>query len=168
MPKQSWSCSTRAMETTTLHAGWTSHIGAYTTHGTLNLSRRQPPLMPRRVTRDLYGDFVATMHPFLIERSGFEMIELDRPAPVFTCWNGILVTHAEPFIPPELRPRNHSVLSARPLAKKLAWTHPAASEHSNTPPRDLPTLKFRAAGQNECFSSVRVCIGRPDIILYIF
>ncbi|KAH7061890.1 hypothetical protein BKA62DRAFT_593693, partial [Auriculariales sp. MPI-PUGE-AT-0066] len=105
--------------------------------------------------RDRYGDFGSMIYPYLIERAGFEAIERQEPAPVFTCWNGVFVTRAEPFYSPQRRPaRNASVLSSEPLTKKLTQTHPSAAEFPSTPPRDLPALRFRSSGPDECFSSV--------------
>jgi hypothetical protein len=106
------------------------------------------------VTRDRYGNFIATLYPYLIEKSGYEAIGADHPAPVFACWNGIFAARAEPFYPPARRPNNTSHLENRPLSQKLAWTHPAANEYPRTPPRQMPALKFRASAKDECFSSV--------------
>ena len=120
-----------------------------------------------RVTRDRYGDFVSTLYPYLIERSGFEAIERDEPGPVFACWNGILVARGEPFLPPRLRPiGSMSILSnvslpnvstSEPLGRGLPTSHPIyGTPDAGKPPREMPALKFRASGPDECFSSVRV------------
>jgi hypothetical protein len=74
----------------------------------------------------------------------------DEPAPVFTCWNGIVSIRANPFLPPHLRTGQ---LSLSPLATPLPPTHPAYPQPANLTPAATPPRRFRASAKHQCFSS---------------
>ncbi|KAH7102339.1 cryptococcal mannosyltransferase 1-domain-containing protein, partial [Auriculariales sp. MPI-PUGE-AT-0066] len=103
------------------------------------------------VTRDRLGSLVASVWPFILEPSGRRSIEQNEPAEVFSCWNGITVLPAEPFLLPAHRDNATSKLSPQPLYPPLAHTHPAFE--TAIPPRLAPALRFRTSGPKECFSS---------------
>ncbi|KAJ7182264.1 cryptococcal mannosyltransferase 1-domain-containing protein [Mycena crocata] len=69
------------------------------------------------VLRDRLGRIPSTIWPYFFDDSGFRAVMADAPAPVFTCWNGIVSMRAAPFLPPALRPTHgSSALSTSPLA----------------------------------------------------
>jgi hypothetical protein len=80
-------------------------------------------------------------------------MQTDSPAPVFSCWNGIVVFAADPLIPIPLR--SNRTLSTDPLPYELPSTHPAAQDPSmrGSSPALTPPMKFRASAPGECFSS---------------
>ncbi|KAJ7167075.1 cryptococcal mannosyltransferase 1-domain-containing protein [Mycena filopes] len=111
------------------------------------------------VIRDRLGRMVSTLWPYFLEDTGFRAVMADEPAPVFTCWNGIIAVRADPFLPPALRTGQ---LSTLPLARPLPPTHPfysnssSSSSSSSTPalsPAQTPPVRFRASAPSECFSS---------------
>lgn len=77
----------------------------------------------------------------------------ESAAPVFTCWNGIVVFKADPVLPIHLR--SNTSLSTDPLPFKLPDTHPAASDSSlrGLSPALTPPVGFRASAPDECYSS---------------
>ncbi|EJD44928.1 hypothetical protein AURDEDRAFT_114248 [Auricularia subglabra TFB-10046 SS5] len=105
------------------------------------------------VLRDRLGGIGTSMYPFVFEELGMRMVMRDEPAPVFSCWNGILAAAAEPFVPPQYRLRNATRLSQSALAPPLPPSHPQHAAHATTPPFDQPALMFRDSAPDECFSS---------------
>ncbi|KAJ6514137.1 hypothetical protein DFH09DRAFT_1374064 [Mycena vulgaris] len=75
----------------------------------------------------------------------------DEPAPVFTCWNGIVAFRADPVLPIPLRTAGR--LSVSPLSRPLPATHPAYPQPASLTPALTPPLAFRSSGERECFSS---------------
>jgi len=103
------------------------------------------------VTRDRLGHLVSSVWPYLIEETGREAVIAEDPAPVFTCWNGIVAIKADPFLPVELRhPRR---LAATPFTEQLPKTHPAYPRPESQTPAIAPPVYFRASANGECFSS---------------
>ncbi|KAF8209165.1 cryptococcal mannosyltransferase 1-domain-containing protein [Mycena galopus ATCC 62051] len=102
------------------------------------------------VIRDRLGRIASTLWPYFLEDTGFRAVMDDEPAPVFTCWNGLVSIRAEPFLPLHLRTGQ---LSTSPLSKPLAPTHPAYPQPANLTPAATPPLRFRASAKQECFSS---------------
>ncbi|KAJ6544467.1 cryptococcal mannosyltransferase 1-domain-containing protein [Mycena capillaripes] len=102
------------------------------------------------VTRDRLGRIVSGQWPYFFEETGLRAVMANKPAPVFTCWNGIVSIRAEPFFPVQLRKGG---LSTSPLAHPLPPTHPAYSEYANSTPASMPPLRFRSSAPTECFSS---------------
>lgn len=146
---------------------------------TLHLPRRGPgpfdSLHDAWVTRDRLGRLVSSLWPYLLEDDGMASITSDQPAPVFTCWNGIVSFRSEPFLPPHLRPSN-SVLSKTPVPEtrregRVPSSHPwygrvvgggskkegkgvvGGEGQEAVSPREMPQLRFRASGRKECFGS---------------
>ncbi|EJD44935.1 hypothetical protein AURDEDRAFT_125002 [Auricularia subglabra TFB-10046 SS5] len=105
------------------------------------------------VLRDRLGGIGSSLYPYFFEEVGMRMVMRDEPAPVFSCWNGILAATAEPFVPPEFRRRNATALSQAVLSPPLPPTHPRYDTHRTTPPFDQPALMFRDSEPKECFSS---------------
>ncbi|KAJ7306962.1 cryptococcal mannosyltransferase 1-domain-containing protein [Mycena albidolilacea] len=101
------------------------------------------------VIRDRLGRIVSGQWPYFSEESGFAAVMASEPAPVFTCWNGIVSIRAEPFLPTEMR---RGGLSAPPLPP-LSPTHPAYPRPANQTPATAPPLRFRSSSPDECFSS---------------
>ncbi|KAJ7089972.1 cryptococcal mannosyltransferase 1-domain-containing protein [Mycena epipterygia] len=64
------------------------------------------------VIRDHSGRFASTLYPYFLEDMGWRGVTTDEPAPVFTCWNGIVAFRADPFLPLALRSGNQ--LSTKP------------------------------------------------------
>ncbi|KAJ7875579.1 glycosyltransferase family 69 protein [Mycena olivaceomarginata] len=104
----------------------------------------------RPVIRDRLGRIASTLWPYFLEDSGFRAVMADEPAPVFTCWNGIVSIRADPFLPPHLRTGQ---LSLSPPATPLPPTHPAYPQPANLTPAATPPPCFRASARHECFSS---------------
>ncbi|CAK5268212.1 unnamed protein product [Mycena citricolor] len=103
------------------------------------------------VIRDRLGGLASTVWPYFQERLGYEAVMADEPAPVFSCWNGIVSFKSDPFLPPSKR---HGQLSTSPLSRPLLPTHPsAATTPANMTPAETPALIFRASTETECFSS---------------
>ncbi|KAJ7157957.1 cryptococcal mannosyltransferase 1-domain-containing protein [Mycena crocata] len=102
------------------------------------------------VIRDNLGRIASTLWPYFLEDTGFRAVMADEPAPVFTCWNGIIAARADPFLPPALRTGQ---LSTAPLSRPLAITHPAYLQPLNMTPAETPPVRFRASVEGECFSS---------------
>lgn len=105
------------------------------------------------VLRDRLGGIGSSLYPYFFEEVSMRMVMRDEPAPVFSCWNGILAAAAEPFVPPEHRLRNATRLSQAVLSPPLPPTHPQYDAHRTTPPFDQPALMFRDSAPKECFSS---------------
>ncbi|KAJ7679475.1 cryptococcal mannosyltransferase 1-domain-containing protein [Mycena polygramma] len=103
------------------------------------------------VIRDRLGRIASTLWPYFLEDLGFRAVMADEPAPVFTCWNGIIAVRAEPFLPPALRTTTH--LSTAPLGRPLPSTHPAYPQPADLSPARTSALRFRASAPDECFSS---------------
>ncbi|KAJ7089971.1 cryptococcal mannosyltransferase 1-domain-containing protein [Mycena epipterygia] len=103
------------------------------------------------VIRDHSGRFASTLYPYFLEDMGWRGVTTDEPAPVFTCWNGIVAFRADPFLPLALRSGNQ--LSTKPLSRPLASTHPAYGQPANMTPALTPPLRFRTHIDGECFSS---------------
>lgn len=74
----------------------------------------------------------------------------DEPAPVFTCWNGIVAIRADPLLPIQLRKSGR--LSTSLLPAPLPDSHPAFGE-IRTSPALTPPLRFRISTPKECFSA---------------
>ncbi|KAJ7739257.1 cryptococcal mannosyltransferase 1-domain-containing protein [Mycena maculata] len=102
------------------------------------------------VIRDRLGRLASTLWPYFLEDTGFRAVMADEPAPVFTCWNGIIAVRADPFLPPNLRTGQ---LSTSPLSRPLAPTHPAYPRPLNLTPAETPPVQFRSSAEGECFSS---------------
>ncbi|KAJ6454202.1 cryptococcal mannosyltransferase 1-domain-containing protein [Mycena sanguinolenta] len=102
------------------------------------------------VIRDRLGRLASLLWPFFLEDTGFRAVMADEPAPVFTCWNGIIAVRADPFLPIPLRTGQ---LSTAPLARPLAPTHPAYGQPANMTPALTPPVRFRSSAPDECFSS---------------
>ncbi|KAF7346766.1 hypothetical protein MSAN_01815100 [Mycena sanguinolenta] len=102
------------------------------------------------VIRDRLGRLASTLWPYFLEDTGFRAVMADEPAPVFACWNGIVAVRADPFLPIPLRTGQ---LSAAPLSRPLAVTHPAYPQPANMTPAFTPPVRFRASAPDECFSS---------------
>ncbi len=75
----------------------------------------------------------------------------DEPAPVFTCWNGIVSFRPDPFLPVNLRVSGR--LSTSPLSKPLPSSHPSSGQLADLSPAQTPPMSFRASVEGECFSS---------------
>ncbi|KAH7104950.1 cryptococcal mannosyltransferase 1-domain-containing protein [Auriculariales sp. MPI-PUGE-AT-0066] len=110
------------------------------------------------VVRDAYGQFVSSLWPHLIEKTGWVAMERDEPAPVFACWNGIFLTRASPFMTRETRLKSNTTKEGafKMSEEPLHWmpkTHPMYPEYNSVAPSDLPALEFRLSGDDECFSS---------------
>ncbi|KAJ7187229.1 cryptococcal mannosyltransferase 1-domain-containing protein [Mycena filopes] len=103
-----------------------------------------------QVIRDRLGRIASTLWPYFLEDTGFRAVMDDEPAPVFTCWNGIISLRADPFVPPQLRVGQ---LSTAPLSRPLAPTHPAYPQPANLTPAATTPVRFRASAKDECFSS---------------
>ncbi|KAJ7073113.1 cryptococcal mannosyltransferase 1-domain-containing protein [Mycena amicta] len=87
------------------------------------------------VVRDRLGKSVSGLYPYFLEPQGFLAVMQDEPAEVYTCWNGIVVMDADPFLHPSMRRAGNSSSSS--------------SSSSNT------QLAFRGSNiaHGECFSS---------------
>ncbi|KII85539.1 glycosyltransferase family 69 protein [Plicaturopsis crispa FD-325 SS-3] len=105
------------------------------------------------VTRDRLGGLVSSLWPYLLEDAGMRAIMADDPAPVFSCWNGIVAMRAAPFYPPERRSTANFTLSTAPHPSVLPASHPLSPLPADTTPATAPALRFRASEPDECFSS---------------
>ncbi|KAJ6503089.1 cryptococcal mannosyltransferase 1-domain-containing protein [Mycena vulgaris] len=103
------------------------------------------------VVRDRLGRLVSSLWPYFLEDAGMEAVMEDEPAPVFTCWNGIVAFRADPVLPIPLRTAGR--LSVSPLSRPLPATHPAYPQPASLTPALTPPLAFRSSGERECFSS---------------
>ncbi|KAJ6489617.1 cryptococcal mannosyltransferase 1-domain-containing protein [Mycena vitilis] len=103
------------------------------------------------VVRDRLGRLVSSLWPYFLEDAGMQAVMEDEPAPVFTCWNGIVAFRADPLLPIHLRKPGR--LSASPLPRPLPDTHPAYPQPASLTPAQTPPLRFRRSGAAECFSS---------------
>lgn len=81
------------------------------------------------VARDRLGGLLSSQWPYIFEEAGMDAIMADEPAPVSTCWNGIVAIRADPLLPPHLRSR------------------PSSSQGG------AEAVRFRASRPDECFSS---------------
>ncbi|KAJ7583197.1 cryptococcal mannosyltransferase 1-domain-containing protein [Mycena floridula] len=102
------------------------------------------------VLRDRFGRMASSLWPYLFDDGGRQAIMLEAPAPVFTCWNGIVAFRADPVLPIHLR---SGQLSGSPLEQPLPSTHPAYPQPPELSPTMTPPLKFRPSSGKECFSS---------------
>lgn len=91
--------------------------------------------------------------PYFFDQEDYEAMQNESAAPVFTCWNGIVVFKADPVLPIHLR--SNTSLSTDPLPFKLPDTHPAANDSSlrGLSPALTPPVGFRASAPDECYSS---------------
>ena len=109
------------------------------------------------VIRDRLGALTSTVWPYFFEEESMRAVMNDRPAPVFSCWNGMAAIRAAPFLPPDLRrataAETNATFGTTPLAPSLVLTHPLHTTHASTPPAEQPALSFRSSGPLECFSS---------------
>ncbi|KAH7097234.1 cryptococcal mannosyltransferase 1-domain-containing protein [Auriculariales sp. MPI-PUGE-AT-0066] len=109
------------------------------------------------VIRDRLGALTSTVWPYFFEEDSMRAVMNDRPAQVFSCWNGMAAIRAAPFLPPDLRARAaiyaNVSFSGAPLYPPLALSHPLHDSHRVTPPSEQPELSFRASTAQECFSS---------------
>ncbi|KAF7342341.1 hypothetical protein MVEN_01822700 [Mycena venus] len=110
------------------------------------------------VVRDRLGRIASTLWPYFLEDTGFRAVMADEPAPVFTCWNGIVSIRAEPFLPPHLRTGQ---LSTSPLSRPLAPTHPSYPQPANltpatTPPPAFPRIRPRRFNLHDIYVNPRV------------
>jgi hypothetical protein len=106
--------------------------------------------------RDRLGGMMSAIWPHILERDGADSIMKNEPAQVFSCWNGIVSMRADIFVDPPLRNKTRvpSHLSTERLKYTIPATHPLR-HLQNTPPAQMPALKFRVSEGEECFSSVR-------------
>ncbi|KAF7369350.1 hypothetical protein MVEN_00263600 [Mycena venus] len=96
------------------------------------------------VIRDRLGNIASKLWPYFLEELGFRAVMTDEPAPVFTCWNGIVAFSADPFLSPTLRTGQ---LSTSPLSRPFPDTHPAYPPPANlTPRRDAARTLPRLSG----------------------
>nr|GAT60541.1 predicted protein [Mycena chlorophos] len=81
------------------------------------------------VARDRLGKSVSGLYPYFMEPKGFLSVLREEPVDVFTCWNGVVVLDAQPFLHPSL--------------------------HSGSSPSSPTQLSFRTSNltAGECFSS---------------
>lgn len=80
-----------------------------------------------------------------------QAIMADEPAPVFSCWNGIIAFRPDPFLPVHLRHSNR--LSTKPLTSPLPTSHPSYGQPATLSPAQTPPMSFRVSNDKECFSS---------------
>ncbi|KAF8204169.1 cryptococcal mannosyltransferase 1-domain-containing protein [Mycena galopus ATCC 62051] len=103
------------------------------------------------VVRDRLGRLVSSLWPYFLEDAGLQAVMEDEPAPVFTCWNGIVAFRADPLLPISLRKPGR--LSTASLSHPLPETHPAYPQPASLTPALTPPIQFRRSGDKECFSS---------------
>ncbi|KAJ7622878.1 cryptococcal mannosyltransferase 1-domain-containing protein [Mycena rosella] len=103
------------------------------------------------VVRDRLGRLVSSLWPYFLEDAGIQAVMEDEPAPVFTCWNGIVAFRADPVLPIHLRKPGR--LSTSPLPRPLSNTHPAYPQPASLTPALTPPLAFRPSTAKECISS---------------
>ncbi|KAF7330151.1 hypothetical protein MSAN_02465100 [Mycena sanguinolenta] len=87
------------------------------------------------VVRDRLGRLVSSLWPYFLEDAGMQAVMEEEPAPVLTCWNGIVAFRADPLLPISLR-------KPGPYPQSASLT-----------PAQTPPIKFRRSGDKECFSS---------------
>ncbi|KAJ6628080.1 cryptococcal mannosyltransferase 1-domain-containing protein [Mycena sp. CBHHK59/15] len=76
------------------------------------------------VVRNRLGHLASTLWPYFLEDTGFHVVMADAPAPMFTCWNGIVALHADPFLLPTLHTGQLSPCCSRtPLCRLCASAH---------------------------------------------
>ncbi|KAF7794860.1 hypothetical protein EIP86_006002 [Pleurotus ostreatoroseus] len=103
------------------------------------------------VLRDRVGHLAAGIWPYFFDAADYDAMKTGSPAPVLTCWNGIVVFSADPVLPVHLR--SNRTLSSDPLAYPPPPTHPLASTIADSPAL-TPPLSFRSSPRGEgCFSS---------------
>ncbi|KAJ6601178.1 cryptococcal mannosyltransferase 1-domain-containing protein [Mycena vulgaris] len=103
------------------------------------------------VVRDRLGRLASSLWPYFLEDAGMQAVMEDEPAPVFTCWNGIVAFRADPILPIPLRTSGR--LSTSPLPHPLPDTHPAYPQAASLTPALTPPIGFRHSGERECYSS---------------
>ncbi|KAG2072083.1 hypothetical protein BDR04DRAFT_1097390 [Suillus decipiens] len=105
------------------------------------------------VLRDRQAKLTSGIWPYFFDEADYRAMQTDSPAPVFSCWNGIIVFPADPLIPIPLR--SNRTLSTDPLPYDLPSTHPAAQDPSmrGLSPALTPPIQFRTSATGECFSS---------------
>ncbi|KAJ7608780.1 cryptococcal mannosyltransferase 1-domain-containing protein [Roridomyces roridus] len=103
------------------------------------------------VLRDRLGRLVSSLWPYFLEDAGMDAVMEEEPAPVFTCWNGIVAFRADPILPVSLRTPGR--LSTSPLSRPLPETHPTYPQNASLTPAQTPPIKFRVSEEKECFSS---------------
>ncbi|KAG2052265.1 hypothetical protein BDR06DRAFT_958128 [Suillus hirtellus] len=105
------------------------------------------------VLRDRQAKLTSGIWPYFFDEADYRAMRTDSPAPVFSCWNGIVVFAADPLIPIPLR--SNRTLSTDPLPYELPSTHPATQDPSMRGPSPAltPPIQFRASALGECFSS---------------
>ncbi|KAJ7686866.1 cryptococcal mannosyltransferase 1-domain-containing protein [Mycena rosella] len=104
------------------------------------------------VVRDRLGRLVSSLWPYFLEDAGLHAVMADEPAPVFTCWNGIVAFRADPLLPISLRTPGR--LSTFPHSHPLPDTHPAYPQPASLTPALTPPISFRSTGPKEpCYSS---------------
>ncbi len=92
------------------------------------------------VLRDRLVRLVSSLWPYFLEDAGIQAVMKDEPAPVFTCWNGIVSFRPDPFLPVNLRVSGR--LSTSPLSKPLPSSRqPADLSPAQTPPMSFITSK---------------------------
>ncbi|KAJ6458126.1 hypothetical protein C8R47DRAFT_165343 [Mycena vitilis] len=96
------------------------------------------------VVRDRLGRLVSSLRPYFLEDADMQAVMEDEPAPIFTCWNGIIVFRADPLLPIDLRKPGR--LSTSPLSRPLPDTHPAHPQPASLTPAQTPPLRFRRSG----------------------
>ncbi|KAJ7762328.1 cryptococcal mannosyltransferase 1-domain-containing protein [Mycena maculata] len=103
------------------------------------------------VVRDRLGNLASSLWPYFLEDAGMQAVMEEEPAPVFTCWNGIVAFRADPLLPIALRTPGR--LSTSPLSRPLPDTHPAYPQSASLTPALTPPIAFRRSADKECFSS---------------
>ncbi|KAF9020681.1 hypothetical protein BDZ89DRAFT_1202519, partial [Hymenopellis radicata] len=103
------------------------------------------------VVRDRLGRLVSSLWPYFLEDAGMQAVMADEPAPVFSCWNGIVAFRPDPFLPVHLRKPGR--LSTAPLSTPLPTSHPLYPQDVSLSPAHMPPLSFRPSTDKECFSS---------------
>ena len=102
------------------------------------------------VLRDRLGHLTAGIWPYYFDEADYDAVKKEEPIPVFSCWNGVVVFHADPVLPIHLR--SNRTLSTSPLQTLPPPTHPRAKELGPSPAL-TPPLSFRASAEGECYSS---------------
>ncbi|KAF9000027.1 hypothetical protein BDZ89DRAFT_1079471 [Hymenopellis radicata] len=75
------------------------------------------------VVRDRLGRLVSSLWPYFLEDAGMQAVMADEPAPVFSCWNGIVAFRPDPFLPDvSLSPAHMPPLSFRPSTDKECFS----------------------------------------------
>jgi Cryptococcal mannosyltransferase 1 len=70
----------------------------------------------RWVTRDLNGDFFSSWFPYVTEEAGLSSLVLNKPIRVYSCWNGIVATHASFFTEKHIKFRSWELNEGRSVA----------------------------------------------------